>query len=68
MGLSSIVSKAGLGSYAEIALLIFLAVFVAVTVHTLRKKREAEFEHASRLPLDDAAPFEADAKEKHRCA
>jgi cbb3-type cytochrome oxidase subunit 3 len=64
MGLSSIVSKAGLGGFAEVALVIFLAVFLAVTVHTMRKNREAEFQRASRLPLDDGPPAPLDRKEE----
>lgn len=58
MKLSDIMSHAGLAIYAEIALIIFLAVWVIATVRTLLRRSDAEFESARRLPFTDepAAP------------
>ena len=50
--ISDVVSGAGLHVYAEIALVIFFAVFLAVLARVLLSRRNG-FEHASRLPLDD---------------
>lgn len=54
MRLSDVMSAAGLSAYAEVALVIFLFVFVAICVRTLRPGRAAEMDAASRLPFDDA--------------
>ena len=53
MGLSSIMSGANLATYAEIALIIFFAVFMVVVVRTMRKSRDDEFDRAARIPLED---------------
>jgi len=54
--LSDVVSGAGLHFYAEVALLIFLAVFVAILLRVMFAKRST-WEHEANLPLeDDAAP------------
>jgi cbb3-type cytochrome oxidase subunit 3 len=53
--ISDVVGAAGLHAYAEIALVIFLAVFVAVVLRVLAA-RGAELDRAARLPLDDDAP------------
>lgn len=53
--IADVVSAAGLAGYAEIALLLFFAVFVAVGVRAIATNRGA-IDHAARLPLepDDA--------------
>jgi cbb3-type cytochrome oxidase subunit 3 len=51
--LSDIMANAGLAGYAEIALLIFMAVFVAVVLRIFWPGRKAELEQAARMPLDD---------------
>jgi cbb3-type cytochrome oxidase subunit 3 len=56
MRLSDVVSHAGLAGYAEIALVIFFVVFVAVSIAVLRPSRRRELERAARMPLDDAEP------------
>ena len=57
MKLSAIMSPAGLAMYAEVALLCFFGAFLAILIHTLRSSNRAEFDRASRLPLeDDATP------------
>lgn len=60
MKLSDVMSHMGLSSYAEVALLIFFAVFVGVTLYVLRSDKKAAFERAARLPLDDSEPKELD--------
>ena len=54
MKLSDIMSAAGLSIYAEVALLIFLGVFLAVALDVFRSNRRHEA--ASLLPLEDDAP------------
>jgi len=53
--LSDIMSHAGLALYAEIALVIFLIVFVAVVVRLFASKR-SDMERHARMPLDEAEP------------
>lgn len=60
MKLSDVMSHMGLSSYAEVALVIFFAVFVCVTIYVLRSDKQAAFDRAARLPLDDSEPKETD--------
>jgi cbb3-type cytochrome oxidase subunit 3 len=53
MKLSDIMSNAGLSIYAEIALVLFLAVFIAVVIRTWAPSRRRALEEAAQLPLDD---------------
>ena len=50
--LSDVVSGAGLHIYADIALVIFLAVFVAILARVMFTKR-SHWEHELNLPLED---------------
>jgi cbb3-type cytochrome oxidase subunit 3 len=50
--LSDVVSNAGLAIYAEVALLIFFAIFVVIVVRTMLRR---DGDEAARLPLDDGA-------------
>ena len=50
--LTDVVSGAGLAGYAEIALLIFFLVFVAVGLRVLFSAKST-LEDAARMPLDD---------------
>ncbi|HEX8725519.1 MAG TPA: hypothetical protein VF737_09035 [Gemmatimonadaceae bacterium] len=50
--LSDVVSGAGLHIYADIALVIFLAVFVAILARVMFTKR-SHWEHELHLPLED---------------
>jgi hypothetical protein len=52
MRLSDIMSGLQLSSYAEIAMLIFLGAFVAVTLSLFIGTRATEWERYSRLPLE----------------
>jgi cbb3-type cytochrome oxidase subunit 3 len=53
MKLSDIMSNAGLSNYAEVALLIFLAVFIVVAIRTFAPSRREEMRRAALMPLDD---------------
>lgn len=53
MKLSDIMSHAGLSSYAEVALVLFLGVFIAITIRTFLPSRSRELYEASLLPLED---------------
>ena len=57
--ISDVVSGAGLAGYAEIALLIFFLVFVAVGLRVLFSAKQ-NFRDAAHLPLDDESPATAD--------
>ena len=52
--ISDVVSGAGLAGYAEIALLIFFLVFVAVGLRVLFSAKRS-FNDVAQLPLDDGA-------------
>ena len=54
MSLSELVSALRLHLWAEIALVLFLALFAGVLVYTLGRKRAALFDRARHMPLDEA--------------
>ena len=56
MRLSDIMAGAGLSVYAEIALIIFLAVFLAIVLRLFWPGRKKAMDAASRMPLDDEHP------------
>lgn len=56
MKLSDIMSAAGLELYAEVALVIFLVVWLAATVRTFARGSSAEYDAVGRMPLDDGLP------------
>ncbi len=58
MSLVDIMSAMRLHMYAEVALLIFLAMFLAVVIHVFRRNNEPRFESARFMPLDDDNPQE----------
>ena len=53
MKLSDIMSYAQLSVYTEVALVLFLGVFVAISIRTFMPSRQGELDAASRLPLED---------------
>jgi cbb3-type cytochrome oxidase subunit 3 len=53
--LSELVSKLTPSSYAQLALILFVAVFVGVALRHGGKRRAAEHLACSQLPLDDDA-------------
>ena len=50
--LSDVIGASGLEGYAEVALVIFFLVFVAVVLRVIFTKKQ-DLEHVSRLPLED---------------
>ena len=52
--ISDVVSGAGLAGYAEIALIIFFLVFVAIGLRVLLS-RKTSFAREAHLPLDDSS-------------
>jgi hypothetical protein len=56
MKLSDIMSNAGLSSYAEIALVLFLLAFLAVVVSLFLPSRQRTYERMRHLPIDPDAP------------
>ena len=48
--------NAGLSMYAQVALLIFFAVFIAIIIRTWAPSRRGELQEASMLPLNDELP------------
>jgi hypothetical protein len=50
--ISDVVAASGLLGYAQVALIIFFVVFVAVSLRVLLTRR-ADIERFARLPLDD---------------
>lgn len=54
MRISDIVSSMDLATYPQVALVIFLAVFAAVSWRTFRKRHAQEFADAAKLPLEDS--------------
>lgn len=53
MRLTDIMSGAGLSSYTIIAMILFMAAFVAIAVWLFLPRNKREFDRAGRLPLED---------------
>ena len=53
MKLSDIMGHANLSIYAEVAMVIFLIVFLTVAVRLFLPSRQQDLRDAARLPLDD---------------
>jgi cbb3-type cytochrome oxidase subunit 3 len=56
MKLSDIVSAAGLASYAEIALVLFLLAFLGVVVSLFLPSRQRTYERMRHIALDPDSP------------
>jgi cbb3-type cytochrome oxidase subunit 3 len=54
--LSDIMAHAGLSFYAQVALVLFFGVFVAVTLRTWAPSRRRELQDAALLPFQDDPP------------
>ena len=54
MSLSELVSALRLHVWAEIALVLFLALFAGVLIYAFGRKRADVFDRARRMPLDEA--------------
>ncbi len=59
MKLSDIMSHANLAVYAEVAMVIFMLVFIAIAVRLWLPGRQQALRDAARLPLDDDSTFAA---------
>ena len=59
MSLTDIVSAAGLAIYAQVALIIFVAVFIAIVIRTFAPSRGRYMDEAARIPLEEDASFPA---------
>lgn len=53
MKLVDVMSASGLSSYAIVALLLFVAAFLAIVIRTFSPGSTARYEAPSRLPLSD---------------
>lgn len=53
MRLSDIMGNAGLSVYAQVALVIFILVFLAIIVRTWAPSRQEELREISMIPLKD---------------
>ncbi|MBK8479615.1 MAG: cbb3-type cytochrome c oxidase subunit 3 [Proteobacteria bacterium] len=58
MSLSESVARAGLAFYAEVALVIFFAVFAGILLYTLARRHSGRYERMRRLPLEDGNPHD----------
>ncbi len=56
MRLTDIMSNAGLSSYAEVALILFVVAFIGIVIATFLPSRRQEMDRAAQLPFDDTAP------------
>lgn len=52
MRLSDIMSAMQLGTYAEVALVLFIAAFLAIGAHVFRRSNASAWERARHLPLE----------------
>lgn len=64
MKLSDVMSYAQLSVYTEIALVLFLGVFIAITIRTFLPSRRREHELAARMPLEDDVVLTPRTKER----
>ncbi len=56
MRLTDIMSGSGLAFYAEVALIVFFVVFLAVVGWIFLPSRKRELDRASRIPLEEGDP------------
>ncbi len=56
MKLSDIMGAMELHAYAEIAMVLFMAMFVMVVLYVLKRGNATRFEQARFMPLDDDNP------------
>ena len=54
MRMSDIVSNMNLATFPQVALVIFLGVFIAVSWRVLRNRHSKDYAEAAQLPLEDA--------------
>ncbi|MDP1858549.1 MAG: cbb3-type cytochrome c oxidase subunit 3 [Gemmatimonadaceae bacterium] len=56
MRLSDIMGAANLSAYAEVAMILFIAAFVAIVIAIFAPGKQRTYDAASRMPLDDEHP------------
>jgi uncharacterized membrane protein YtjA (UPF0391 family) len=54
--LSDVVGASGLSGYAVVALVLFVVAFILILIPILTPRRDAFYERAGRMPLDDFTP------------
>jgi cbb3-type cytochrome oxidase subunit 3 len=64
MKLSDIMAAAGLSFYAQVALVLFLIVFVAIAIRTFLPSCSRELDEAARLPLEDGPVLRPSLQER----
>ncbi len=64
MKLSDIMSNSGLSMYAQVALVLFLGVFIAIIIHTYAPSNRRMLDEAALLPLDDGVTVAHNAQER----
>jgi cbb3-type cytochrome oxidase subunit 3 len=57
MRLSDIMSRMGLHTYAEVALVIFFVVFVGIAIYVFSRRRRKHWDRARYMPLEDDKPL-----------
>ncbi|GEM_PF-762291 len=67
MRLSEIVSHLGMTIYAEIGLVLFVSIFIAVLVYTFRRRNRPSFDRARHMPLFDGPMSETTISESPAC-
>ncbi len=58
MKLSDVMGRSGLVSFAEIALLLFIAAFIGIVIYTFMKRNREKYERARHMPLEDDEPID----------
>lgn len=66
--LSDLVGGLELSAYPQVALVIFLGVFVLVLLRVFARSRKAEYERAATIPLEDAPVDPRDVSKSPRGA
>jgi cbb3-type cytochrome oxidase subunit 3 len=64
MKLSDIMSNSGLSMYAQVALVLFLGVFIAITIRTYAPSNRKMLDDAALLPLSDGVTVAHHAQER----
>jgi hypothetical protein len=65
MRLSDIMSAMHLGTYAEIALILFMAAFLVIAVNVFRRRNAETWEKARHLPLEPEQPPTSSRASRH---
>lgn len=64
MKLSDVMGNSGLVGWAELALIGFVAAFVAILIWTFARRNRAKFERAKQLPLEDEKILTGDRRDE----